>query len=79
MKKAKVVSFDGDNIVVDWSGLIWGNEDLFKKFMQEHWSKQYTDSEEFLYQWIKELHYMMAGCVCDDTYEELVKLVNELK
>lgn len=79
MKKAKVQSCDGDNVVVDWSGLIWGNDALFKQFMKKHWKTQYTDPDEFLYQWIKELHYMMAGLVDDDTYKELVKLVDKLK
>ena len=47
-----------------------------------HWHDecQYEDDDdEFIYQWITEIHSYMAGCVSDDFYGVLVEFVDELE
>lgn len=82
MKKAEVVKVIDDIIIVKWTDLIQNNMDKFRKFTAENWyeSCQYEDDEaEFIYQWIREIHYYMAGYVAEDMYDELVKLVATLE
>lgn len=80
IKKVNVERIIGEFLVVDWSGLIKRNMEEFKKFTAEHWICGYEDDiDEFIYQWIKEIHYYMAGYVSEDFYEDLVELVEKLK
>lgn len=82
IKKVNVVYVDTHYLTVDWSGLIERNMDKFKAFTKEHWKQscQYEDDiDEFIYQWVNEIHYYMAGYVDEDTYTELNKLVDSLE
>ena len=80
MKKAEAEKVNGDIIVVKWTELIKNNMEKFKEFSRENWNTSYEDDEdEFIYQWIKEIHYYMAGYVADDFYSKLVELINDLK
>ena len=81
MKKVNVIKKSGDGLLVNWSDLIRRNMEKFRQFTRDNWSEnsQYEDDEdEFIYQWIKEIHYYMAGYVPDKFYKKLVKLVEEL-
>lgn len=82
MKKVEVEKINGEDLIVKWTELIQNNMEKFKAFTKKHWyeSCQYEDDEdEFIYQWINEIHQYMAGNVSEDFYEELVKLVESLK
>lgn len=82
IKKVNIVKINRDMIMVNWSELIERNIDKFKEFTRENWyeTHQYEDDiDEFIYQWIKEIHYYMAGYVSEDFYENLVELVKNLK
>lgn len=82
IKKVNVVEVCGDCLSVDWCELVERNMDKFKKFTAEHWydNCQYDDDiDEFVYQWINEIHYYMAGYVSENFYNVLNKLVDELK
>lgn len=82
IKKVNVVHVDRHYLTVDWTEMIQRNIDKFKAFTKEHWKKscQYEDDiDEFIYQWINEIHYYMAGYTDEDTYLELNKLVKILK
>lgn len=80
IKKVNVERIAGEFLIVDWSGLIKRNIEEFKNFTYEHWICGYEDDiDEFIYQWIKEIHYYMAGYVSEDFYEDLVELVEKLK
>lgn len=80
IKRVNVIEICGDFLVVDWSRLIKENIEEFKKFTTEHWKNTYEDDiDEFVYQWIREIHYYMAGYVSDDFYKNLNNLVNNLK
>ena len=81
IKKVDIVNVNtqSHSITANWSDLINRNMGKFKAFTAEYWGEQYEDDEdEFIYQWINEIHLYMAGYVDEDTYKELVKLVESL-
>lgn len=82
MKKVNVVKINGDTLTVNWSELIERNIIKFRMFTSKNWldNCQYEDDEdEFVYQWINEIHYYMAGYVNMDFYSELNKFVDSLE
>lgn len=82
IKKVNVVHVNGYDLTVNWCDLIERNMDKFKAFTKEHWyeSCQHEDDiDEFIYQWINEIHQYMAGNVSIDFYNELNKLVSSLE
>ena len=80
IKKVNVVEINKDSLTVNWSGLIEKNMDKFKKFSSEYWKCQYEDDiDEFVYQWINEIHMYMAGYVLEDFYSVLNDFVDSLE
>ena len=80
MKKVEVEKINGDILLVKWTELIETNMEKFKAFTEKHWRNTYEDDEdEFIYQWINEIHYYLAGYVSEDFYDTLVEFVNSLK
>ena len=82
MKKVEVEKQNGDILIVKWTEFIQNNMEKFKKFTKENWyeSCQYEDDEdEFIYQWIEEIHQYMAGNVAEDFYDKLVEFIKTLK
>lgn len=80
MKKVEVEKQVGDALLVKWTELIQNNMEKFKALAREHWIYDYeNDEDEFIYQWIKEIHYYMAGYVSIDFYDNLVEFVQSLK
>lgn len=70
LRVVEVISFDRGNVICDWSGLVENNMTIFREFSKEHWNSQYEDDdEEFIYQWINELHMYYAGYVGESTYK----------
>lgn len=67
-------------LVCDWTKLIRDNMEKFRNFTKEHWKFQYeNDEDEFIYQWINEIHLYMAGYVSEDFYGVLIDFVKTLK
>ena len=79
MKKVEVDRISGMELIVKWTEFIKNNMDKFKAFAMRHWAFEYNDEDEFIYQWIKEIHYYMAGYVSEDFYGTLVEFVATLK
>ena len=80
IKKVEVEKINGDVLIVKWTELIENNMEKFRAFTEKHWRYTYEDDEdEFIYQWINEIHYYLAGYVDEDFYDVLVKLVDSLK
>lgn len=82
IKKVNVVKVNGDILVVNWCELIKRNMDKFKAFTKKHWYEncQYEDDiDEFIYQWINEIHQYMAGYVSESFYATLNKFVDSLE
>ena len=79
IKKVDVVKVNSDILIVNWSELIERNMDLFKCFTEEHWYHHYEDDiDEFVYQWINEIHMYIAGYVSEDFYSVLNEFVDGL-
>lgn len=79
LKKVKVISIGKSYVEADWYTLICDNQKLLRQFMRENWSQSYSDEDDFIYEWIKEIHSYLAGYVSDKFYKKLVDLVKELK
>lgn len=81
MKKVEVEKVVPEShLIVKWTELIQNNMEKFKEFARENWIYDYEDDEdEFIYQWIKEIHYYLAGYVSEDFYDVLVKFVDSLE
>lgn len=82
IKKVNVVEINNNSLTVNWSELIERNMDKFKEFTSKHWyaSCQYeNDIDEFIYQWIKEIHGYMVGNVSEDFYSTLNDFVKTLE
>lgn len=69
---------DDCTLVCDWSKLIRENLTKFKSFTKRHWERDYKDEYDFIYQWIRELHYYVAGYVSESFYTTLKEFVNSL-
>jgi hypothetical protein len=79
IKKVDVVRVTDNGLIVDWSRFIKRNIEQLREFTDEYWYNNYADDEdEFIYQWINEIHAYLAGYVSEDFYEKLVELVETL-
>ena len=64
----------GNGLLINWTGLIENNIEVFTDFAKKNWTNMYEDDEdEFTYQWIREIHYWMAGDTSEPVYEDFVK------
>ena len=79
MKKVDMEKINGDILIVNWTKLVKDNMEKFRAFSMRHWAFEYEDEDDFIYEWIKEIHYYMAGYVSEDFYDALVEFVEELK
>ena len=79
IKKVEVVKQIDTGLIVDWSGFIKRNIEQLREFTDKYWYDNYEDDEdEFVYQWINEIHAYLGGYVSEDIYEKLVELVKTL-
>lgn len=59
--EVKGTAWDG-NPICGWSDLIERNIKVFRKFANDNWIKNnYEDEDDFICEWIEELHRFMAG------------------
>lgn len=64
------------NCICAWTDFIKKHIKAFKKFTKEHWTRTYEDDmDEFIYQWIRELHLYGAGYVSETEYKALVDML----
>lgn len=79
IKKVNVIQVADTGLLVDWSEFVKRNIEQLREFTDENWYNNYEDDDdEFIYQWINEIHAYMIGCVSEDFYEKLVELVETL-
>ena len=81
MQKVSVVgTANNDDPIVNWTELIERNMPVLKSFTEKHWDNKYKDDvDEFIYQWIKEIHMYFAGYVSEEFYNVLLDLVDTLE
>lgn len=57
------------NPVCDWWNYIKRNLPIFRQFANDNWIKNnYPDEEDFICEWIEELHRFLAGYGADNQY-----------
>ena len=67
--------------VCNWSKYIEDNMKLFRDFANKYWIKNnYENEEDFVAEWMEELHRLLAGYGNEDTYKVLIEeLLNKCK
>jgi len=81
-KKVNVIEKNNDDLIVNWNELISNNMEKFRKFSSENWREdcQYEDDDdEFVYQWINEIHMYIAGYVGKITYGKMLDMLATIK
>lgn len=69
------------NAIVDWSGLVDNNKELFREYVKTDWvdEKKYVldDDDDLLFEWVEQFHYLLAGYGSEPTYASLIKLLEK--
>ena len=80
-KKVKICGklFNEYSVQVNWSELIEKNLEKFKQFTKEHWITDYEDLDDFICEWIEEIHHYFCGNVSEEFYTTLYEFVKTLK
>lgn len=75
MKFAEVVDNSATHwgIVCKWTDFIQRNIKVFREFAEKYWYTQYEDEDDFIYEWINELHSWSAGALSESMYKEFVE------
>lgn len=66
---------DKDFVVADWTGFVEERFDKLKEFSRQYWRGNYDDKDDFTYEWINEIHAWLAGNVCDENYNDFLRVV----
>ncbi len=71
---------DAKNDICDWTGFIKNNMTALKEFTKEYWTCTYeNDEDEFIYQWINELHAYCAGYTSNNVYKAFLDTITTHK
>lgn len=71
---------DAKNDICDWTGFIKNNMTALKEFTKEYWNYTYeNDEDEFIYQWINELHAYCAGYTIENVYKAFLDTITTHK
>ena len=74
MKFVEVIRGTADKgLLCKWSEFIGRNIKVFKEFADKYWYTQYEDEDDFIYEWINELHNWSAGALSESMYKEFVE------
>lgn len=74
MKFVEVIRGTADKgLLCKWSEFIGRNIKVFREFAEKHWFTQYEDEDDFIYEWITELHNWSAGALSESMYKEFVE------
>lgn len=71
---------DSCEITADWYGMIEKNEQILREWTEKNWLKgNHKDLDDYVEEWIKELHLWCAGYLPDDRCKDAYELVKKLK
>ena len=71
---------DAKEDICDWTGFVKKNMEALKKFTKEYWVCTYENNEdEFIYQWINELHAYSAGYTSENVYKAFLDTITTHK
>lgn len=78
LKHVEVDTMGGD-CVLKWSDMIKDNIELFRDFAKKYWtgSDEELDDDDLIYEWLKELHYWLAGYTSENVYKTFCEEVIE--
>lgn len=77
-KHAEVIKTT-EPVLAGWTAMIERNWEKFKEFTKANWEHDYEDKDDFIYEWINEIHMYIAGYMPEDYYEVLYNFAKELK
>lgn len=66
---------DKDFVVADWTGFVEERFDKLKAFSRQYWRGDYDDKDDFTYEWITEIQSWLSGNVCDENYNDFLRVV----
>ena len=66
---------DGGKGIMNWEGFVKSYWDALKKFETLFWVNTYEDDDDFIYEWIHEIHMFLAGYTSETMYEEFCNRV----
>ena len=66
---------DKNIVVADWTGFVEEHFDKLKEFSRHYWRGNYDNKDDFTYEWINEIHAWLAGKVCDENYNDFLRVV----
>ena len=75
MKYVEVVkSISGCELVCNWTDMIKRNEAVFREYTEQFWDTRWQnlDEDDFIYEWIDEIHKYCAGYSSEQNYQRLV-------
>ena len=73
-KKVECTKSDSYSAYADWYGFIERNLSIFKEFADKYWIKgNQEDEEDFICEWIGELHKWLAGYLPEESYADYRK------
>lgn len=76
MKYVEVIKgISGYELVCDWTGMIKRNEAVFREYTEQFWDTRWQnlDEDDFIYEWIDEIHKYCAGYSSEQNYKRLVE------
>lgn len=73
MKFIEVTKGSKQALWCNWSDFIKRNIQIFREFEAKYWCKHYENEDDFIYQWIKEIDYWVAGEASEHIYKEFVE------
>lgn len=78
IKRVKFVEAHNNSLTCDWYSLINDNSEVFKQITKDYWVTDYSDIDDFIYEWIKELNSYLAGYVDEKFYGVLVERLEQI-
>lgn len=78
--KLDIAYISGDRnpvIAIEYSKFIKDNMELFREFANEYWDEEYIheDDDDFLYEFIEQIHLMLSGLGCERDYKVFYELL----
>ena len=71
----EVIEPNHDYPICDWSGFIDKNFNKLYDFAKENWKGISLEKDDFIYEWISELHLYQAGYVSENIYKKFLDAV----
>lgn len=78
LRRVRFIEAHNNSLTCDWYSLINDNVEVFKQITKDYWATDYSDMDDFIYEWIKELDSYLAGYVDEGFYRILVEKFEQI-